>query len=103
MAQKPHGIPNPRRVAAGRLNRAKCRGITDAGRQRLRDAAFRNSPWLRSTGPRTAAGKARVAANGKAKQVDEVSRREVQRELAGVDDVIRRLAAIRRQVCGGFD
>ena len=54
----PPAGPNPRRVAAGRLNRAKCQGLTEAGRQRLREAALANRPWQFSTGPRTAAGKA---------------------------------------------
>lgn len=52
-----------RKLAANRANWAKWRGLTDAGRQRLRDAARRNRPWLQSTGPTTDAGKARSRAN----------------------------------------
>ena len=38
--------PNPRRVAAGRRNRAKRQGVTPEGRERLREAATLNRPWL---------------------------------------------------------
>jgi hypothetical protein len=57
--------PNPRRVAAGRLNRQKRKGFTPEGRERLHRAALENRPWLHATGPRTQQGKARAAANGK--------------------------------------
>jgi hypothetical protein len=76
--------------------------ITEAGRQRLRDAARANKPWLHSTGPRTAAGKAQAALNGKLRQVDEVSVREVRGELAGLNNVIEQLASIRRQLRSDF-
>ena len=98
MAQATNGLPNPKRVAAGRRNRLKRRGLTAAGRQRLRDAALRNRPWQYSTGPRTAAGKARAALNGKLRQVDEVSVREVRGELSGLNSVLEQLAALRRQI-----
>ena len=60
--------PNPRRVEAGRRNRKKWKGFTPEGLERLRQAALTNRPWEHSTGPRTPEGKARVAANGKARQ-----------------------------------
>jgi len=92
-------MPNPKRVAAGRRNRLKWPGVTEAGRHRLREAALRNQPWKRSTGPRTAEGKARVALNAKRRQQHgAMSRREVRRELAGLDGVIDQLAEIRRQI-----
>ena len=53
--------PNPKRVAAGRLNRAKRKGLTPEGRERLRQLALKHQPWQFSTGPRSAAGKAKVA------------------------------------------
>ena len=102
MVKEQNGLPNPKRVAAGRRNRLKRRGLTEAGRQRLRDAALRNRPWQYSTGPRTAAGKARAALNGKLRQVDEVSVREVRHELAGLNNVIEQLAALRRQLRSDF-
>jgi hypothetical protein len=74
-------VPNPRRVAAGRRNRQLRRGLTDTGRQRLREAAAHHQPWQHATGPRTHTGKARAAANGRGRQQEAVSRRELQRVL----------------------
>ena len=84
--------PNPRRVAAGRRNRAKRRGLSEAGRQRLREAAIANQPWLHSTGPRTPQGKAIAAANGSWRQKGQHSTRELQAEVAdavGLMDALR--------------
>jgi hypothetical protein len=47
-------------------------------------------------------GKARVAQNGRRKQVEELSRREVQRNLSGLDATIEKLAEIRRQLLRDF-
>ena len=68
-------------------------------RQRLRLAALQNRPWEHSTGPRTAAGKARVALNGKQQQLGSVSVRERLLELAGVRELIVQLASCRRLAC----
>lgn len=46
------------RQLAGRMNRAKRKGLTPEGREALRQAAIANRPWEHSTGPRTLAGKA---------------------------------------------
>jgi hypothetical protein len=54
---------NPKRVAAGRRNRKKRRGLTPTGRERLRQNAIRHRPWRYATGPKTAAGKAISAKN----------------------------------------
>ena len=102
MGKKKNEFPNPKRVAAGYRNRLQRQGVTEAGRKRLRDAALANKPWLHSTRPRTAAGKARAALNGKGRQVDEVSQRAVRRELAGLDSVIEQLASLRRQLGRDF-
>jgi len=72
-------VKNPRRVLAGRLNRRKWKGLTAAGRQRLREAALRNRPWEHSTGPRTLEGKRRSAVNGKRRQKGTASVRERRR------------------------
>jgi hypothetical protein len=58
----PH-VKNPRRIAAGRLNQKKRRGLTDEGRARVRQAAYRVRPWEHSTGPKSPEGKARSAKN----------------------------------------
>lgn len=54
---------NPKRVAAGRANRAKRKPISAETREKLRKAIRRNKPWLWSTGPKTAAGKKKSASN----------------------------------------
>ena len=91
--------PNPRRVAAGRRNRLRRKGLTPEGRERLRLAAVANRPWIHSTGPRTAAGKARVALNGKKRiQLGHLSVRERWHELAAARQAVLQLAACRRMV-----
>ncbi len=78
---------NPRRVAAGRLNRRKRRGLTEAGRRRLRENAFKHRPWQHATGPRSAEGKAKASKNGCWRQRGGTSKRQlraaVQQALAG--------------------
>jgi hypothetical protein len=76
--------PNPRRVAAGQANRAKRKGLTADGRERLRQAALRGKPWEHATGPRTPEGKAKAARNGKARQLGPVSVREIRAELSSL-------------------
>lgn len=78
---QPH-IPNPKRVAAGRRNRALRKGLTEDGRRRLRENALRHKPWTHSTGPRTAAGKVKAALNGKKRQLGPLSVREIRAELS---------------------
>jgi hypothetical protein len=90
--------PNPKRVAAGKLNRQKWRGLTPEGRERLRQAALANQPWQHSTGPRTAAGKVKAAANGKRRQASEHSVREVRRSLAELATLALGLSQARRLV-----
>ena len=87
--------PNPKRVAAGRLNRLKRAGLTPAGAARLSQAARDRKPWEHSTGPRTAAGKARSAANGASTQTGPGSVRAARREVAGVRDLLAGLAEAR--------
>ena len=92
--------PNPRRVAAGRRNRAKSQGVTPEGRERLREAALRNRPWLHSTGPRTPEGKAKVAANGKARQKGPRSARQIRAELGEMRGLLREMRETRRVLAG---
>ncbi len=72
--------PSPRSIA-GKANRAKRLGLTPEGRERLRRAAIEKKPWIHSTGPRTPAGKAQSAINGKRRQLGIFSVRELRREL----------------------
>ena len=55
---------NPKRVAAGKLNRLKAGMIGSQGLINLRQAALTNRPWERSTSPRRDKGKRIAAANG---------------------------------------
>ena len=69
-------VPNPQRVVAGRRNRKLRRGLTEAGRTRLREAALRNRPSQFSTGPKTAEGRQQAARNGRKRQSGELSARQ---------------------------
>jgi hypothetical protein len=94
------GAPNPKRVAAGKRNRQKSKGLTPAGRAKLREAALRNQPWRFSTGPRTAEGKAKVALNGKRRQLGPISTTEIRADLAQLRGLIRDMRANRNLVEG---
>ena len=102
--KEPSLCPNPKRVEAGRRNRALRRGLTDAGRERLRKAALANRPWEGSTGPRTPEGKARAADNGRSRQAGPVSVRqmksEMRCELAEVYAIIGQMQAMRGRLAG---
>ena len=87
---------NPRRTTAGRRNRQKRRGLTPAGRERLRQAALAGRPWRFATGPKTAAGKARVAQNGKIRLGGAPSAREMRRQLGALGNLAADMAALRR-------
>lgn len=88
--------PNPKRVAAGRLNWLKRKGLTPAGRERLRRAALANRPWQYATGPRTTEGKAKAAANGRTRQFGLVSLRELKADLRQLRILLINMADARR-------
>jgi hypothetical protein len=96
----PTPSPNPRRVAAGRRNHARRVGLTPAGMEALRAAALAGKPWEHSSGPRTAAGKAKSAANGTSKQQGDVSVRAARREAAEVMALVAGMAALRTRLLG---
>jgi hypothetical protein len=87
---------NPRRQAAGRENRRKRGALSVAGKERLRAAIAETRPWVRATGPKTAAGKARSAANGKRRQRGPLSTRELRAEMADVRRLIQQMRALRQ-------
>ncbi len=93
--------PNPRRVAAGKLNRAKRQGLTPEGRERLRQAALKNQPWRLSTGPRTPEGKAKAALNSCEQQLGPLSVRAIKRGLTDLQALAQEMREGRR-VAGGF-
>jgi hypothetical protein len=93
--------PNPKRVAAGRLNWIRRGPLTDVGREKLRQAALRNRPWEHSTGPRTPAGKAQSVLNGKRRQRGPRSIREIRAELKAVRELVREMQQARAVAGGG--
>jgi hypothetical protein len=86
---------NPKRVAAGKLNHAKRKGLSAKGRERIRQAAIRNRPWIYSTGPTSAAGKAQVKANGKRRQLGVFSVRELRADLQEIKTLVQSMAELR--------
>ena len=84
MADDGKVISNPKRVLAGRSNRMKRGPLPLESIYRMRDAINRNKPWKRSTGPRTPAGKAIVARNGKVRQMNPRSIREIRADICGI-------------------
>src|SRR5262245_40060034 len=94
----PTASPNPKRVAAGKKNWSKRRGLTPEGAEKLRQSALIHQPWRFSTGPRTAAGKEQARRNGKVRQQGNRSVQEVRQLLAGLKSLIADMAAGRRLV-----
>ena len=84
MADKGKVITNPKRVLAGRSNRMKRGPLPLESIYRMRDAINRKKPWQLSTGPRTPAGKAIVARNGKVRQSNLRSIREIRADICGI-------------------
>jgi hypothetical protein len=64
--------------------------------ERLRAAALADRPWEKTRGPITPQGKARSARNGRFKQRNEQSRRELRAEVAEVLALVRAMTATRR-------
>jgi hypothetical protein len=98
MPERPHDAPNPKRVEVGRRNRAKRKGLTPEGREKLRQSALKHRPWRYATGPRTPEGKAKAALNARRRQVGDLSVRELQRQLANVNRLFDGLVAVRQMV-----
>lgn len=88
-SKSPDKAPNPKRVAAGKRNWLKRRGLSAEGREKLRLAALRNEPWQHSTGTRTPAGKATAVINGKKRQDGLVSLRELKADMRVLRAMLR--------------
>ena len=84
MADEGKVIRNQKRVLAGRINRMKRGPLPLESMHRMRDAINRKKPWQLSTGPRTPAGKAIVARNGKVRQMNPRSIREIRADICGI-------------------
>jgi hypothetical protein len=91
-------IPDPKRVASGKLSRARWRGFTADGLRRLREAALRNRPWEHSTGPKTKAGKAQSVVNGKTRQLGSKSVREVRNEIRDLMALVEGMREVSREI-----
>lgn len=82
------------------MNRAKRRGLSADGRERLREAALANQPWKSSTGPRSPEGKARAADNGRSRQAGPQSIRQIRVEMTGMHAIIEQMQAMRGRLAG---
>jgi hypothetical protein len=91
---------SPARVAAGRVNGSKRRPWTAKDRERLQRQCLVRKPWLRSTGPRTDAGKQRSALNGWSRVSDPDSRRSARAAVADVQLMMQEMAILRGSVFG---
>lgn len=98
MKADPSHVKNPKRVAAGKLNRQKRGDLTAEGRARLRLAIRATKPWLRSTGPRTAAGKAQARLNGKTRQLGSISGPELRAQMTELRGLLAEMRGVRRVV-----
>ncbi len=78
----------------------KRKGLSPQGRQRLREAALQNRPWLKATGPRTPQGKTRAAQNNKSQQKGPLSVRELRSRLAELRLLASDMQELQRQLPG---
>jgi hypothetical protein len=90
-------VLSPRQIA-GRANRLKRKKLPASTRERLRAAALRHRPWQYSTGPRTVAGKAISAANGRRRQTGPLSVRQRRALTADHAKFANVMAELRRTV-----
>src|SRR5436190_997516 len=95
------GPVDPRRSRIARENRAKWRGHSAAGLERLREAALWNKPWRFSTGPRTVLGKKICANNGRRLKRAVLSFPEIRVEIARASALIGELAELRERAMAG--
>jgi hypothetical protein len=100
MTAPPTRPKDPRRVEMGRLSRMKRRGLTPEGREKLRQSTLAFRPWRFSTGPRTAAGKAKVSENGKRRQKGPLSLPVIRAELAEYRALMKGMREARAVVAG---
>jgi hypothetical protein len=73
-------------------------GQSPERREKRRQATLASRPWLRSTGPRTEAGKQRAAQNGRVRQTGEMSVRQLRAELAPFMGLARQMATTRDEI-----
>ena len=91
---------DPKKVAAGKLGRWARGPLSQAGRAKLRAAAYRNRPWEHSTGPTTPEGKRKAAANGKVRQTGSRSTRELRADVAELEGLLKSLREVQALAAG---
>lgn len=89
MSSQPWMLPSPRRAEVLKYNRAKRKGLTEGGRQKIREAAIATKPWQHSTGPKTPAGRKQSVINGKVRQKGEYSVREARAQVKATRELLR--------------
>ena len=97
MAKKTHE-PDDERVAGG-VGQLKPTSVSAANRKRMRTVALKYRPWQYTRGPTTPEGKAKVAENGRYAQKNELSRRQLTKELSEAHTLLIEMAAVRKLVC----
>jgi len=68
---------------------------TPEQRERYRQAALVNKPWLHTTGPKTAAGKARSAANNQQRQCCQLEAKLLREGKADVALLVKTMRMMR--------
>jgi hypothetical protein len=103
--QNPHdpAVTNPQQVTSQKRNRHNHKPRSTAVRERSRQLALATRPWERSTGPKTAAGKAQAALNGKTRQKGEKSSREKRAEVAEIGQLLKSMGALRTSIQAAQD
>ncbi len=91
----PSSCPDPKTMQTGRQKRLKRGQKTPEVIEKLRQYAFKNKPWLHSTGPRTAEGKTRSAANVLKRRKAENSVRRLRAEVAQIGSLIKKMTDAR--------
>ena len=100
VADLPTTTTSSRCVAAGRINGSERRPWTAEDLRRLQEQCLARRPWEHSSGPKTAAGKQRSAANQRFRQKKPDSVRAIRTSMADVRDLISGAADLRRMVEG---
>ena len=94
----PSALSNMPRAEQSQQIRRRNRIFTPEDRERRWQSALAHRPWQHSTGPRTAAGKAKVAANARCLQKGEKSVRQLRAELADIETLLCEMSDTRRAI-----
>ena len=95
MPQGSNAAPDAVPAVTGQPKRKKRKRLSAADREKFRQNALKHQPWRFSTGPRTPEGKRRSSQNGRYRQKNSMSRREMQRELRDVNELLAGFVELR--------